>query len=242
VPNVVRQIAENIFSLETYAPEFAAVAKPGQFAHIDCGGGTYLRRPLSVCDVDANIGLVRFVFEVKGKGTRQLTIDNGQLTISRIGSPLGNGFPPIEGRVLLIGGGLGAAPLLFAARRYDTDALLGFADAHRAILIPDFSAACGNVSVFTIDGSLGKTGMIDFINIDYSKYSAVFACGPRAMLHNCQLSIINYQLPSPPLYVSMEEHMACGYGACLVCVCATKSGYSRVCKDGPVFESGEVIW
>jgi dihydroorotate dehydrogenase electron transfer subunit len=170
-------------------------------------------------------------------------MNNEQWTIARIGAPLGKGFPAIEGRVLLIGGGLGAAPLLFAARRYDTDALLGFANAHRAVLIPEFSAECGNVSVFTIDGSLGKTGMIDFANIDYTKYSAVFACGPRAMLHNCQLSIVNYQLTLPlPLYVSMEEHMACGYGACLVCVCATKTGYSRVCKDGPVFESGEVIW
>ncbi|MDR0857883.1 MAG: dihydroorotate dehydrogenase electron transfer subunit [Oscillospiraceae bacterium] len=237
--SAVRQIAENIYSLEAYAPELAKSAQPGQFAHIDCGGSAYLRRPLSVCDVSEESGFVRFVFELKGEGTRQLANSQYQISEPQVGRALGKGFPEVDGRVLLIGGGLGAAPLLFAARRCGADAVLGFANGKRAILIPEFSAACGTVNVFTDDGSLGKAGVVDLSGVDLSQYSAVFACGPKAMLRNCQLMLAKEQLP---LYVSMEEHMACGYGACLVCVCATKKGYSRVCKDGPVFESGAIIW
>ncbi|MDR2360282.1 MAG: dihydroorotate dehydrogenase electron transfer subunit [Oscillospiraceae bacterium] len=230
------KIAENIFALVFDASDIAARAVPGQFVHIDCG--LSLRRPISICDIDGSF--VKIVFEVKGGGTKWLSERRHGDTLDVLGA-FGNGFPEISGRVLLVGGGIGAAPLLYAAVRLGIrcDAALGFAGAAKAILTEEFAAVCGSVRIAAEDGSLGSKGFVTDL-IASGDYSAIFACGPRPMLKAAVER--GYDL-KVPVYVSAEERMACGIGVCLVCACAVAGGgYKRVCVDGPVFSGDEIKW
>ncbi|MDR0818682.1 MAG: hypothetical protein LBN43_03810, partial [Oscillospiraceae bacterium] len=158
--------------------------------------------------------------------------------------------PPLRGgaggeRILLVGGGIGTAPLLLAARTLgkSCDALLGFATADKAILLAEFAERCGNAQITSDNGSLGRKGFVTELLSE--NYSAIFACGPKPMLKAVA------ELAKIPCYVSMEERMGCGIGACLTCVCKTTravsseqraESYSRVCKDGPVFSAEDIVW
>jgi dihydroorotate dehydrogenase electron transfer subunit len=231
------KISDNIFSLVFDAPAIAKRAVPGQFVHIDCG--LPLRRPISICDIEGSF--VKIVFEVKGVGTTRLA-ESKQGDLLDVLGPLGNGFPEVSGRVLLAGGGIGSAPLLYAAVRHGKNcgAVLGFAGASKAILTEEFAAVCGSVQIATADGSLGHKGFVTDLITSDGDYSAIFACGPRPML---KATVDRANELNIPVYVSMEERMACGIGTCLVCACAAENGgYKRVCRDGPVFTGGEIKW
>ena len=217
--------------------ELPGEVSPGQFLHIGCGEGLLLRRPISVCDAEA--GLVRIVFEVKGEGTRRLAAAKEGDVLDVLG-PLGRGFAaPEKGRVLLVGGGLGSAPLLMAARRLDCDAALGFPTADRVMLTEEFASRAGRLDIATDDGSYGFHGFVtELVKDRLDGYAAIFACGPEPMLR-----ALSKVCAGRPLQVSMERRMGCGVGACLVCaVRLTDGSVARACKDGPVFDAREVDW
>ncbi len=231
------------FSLLLSARGLAADALPGQFVHVKCAEGMLLRRPISICDVEGDC--LRIVFEVRGEGTRWLSERREGELLDLLG-PLGHGFDLTGDRLLLVGGGIGAPPMLYAARkaRGQAHVFLGFRDAAHAMLLPDFERAADSVTVSTDDGSLGGHGLIDAqVAVALSRNgrdSSILACGPKPLLRSAARLAAAHGIPCQ---VSMEERMGCGVGACLVCACKTADGhYRHVCKHGPVFDASEVDW
>lgn len=226
--------------------EIASKAEPGQFVHVLCGGDTYLRRPISICDVTDNRYL-RFVFEVRGKGTERLASAAVGDMLDILG-PLGNGFPtdPIgtDGDIVLLGGGIGIFPLLNLAKRLPKrpKIMLGFRNAGCAVMTEEFARVGDEVFVASDDGSIGCHGFVtDLLKsriISGKKTARVYVCGPKPMMKiAAELCADN----GIECYVSMEERMGCGVGACVTCTCTMKDGSRRrVCKDGPVFDGAEV--
>lgn len=221
---------------------------PGQFVHVKCGDALLLRRPLSVClcRADGPEDTLSLVIEVRGQGTAWLSERSVGDELDVLGL-LGNGFAMSrEGRYLLAGGGVGAPPLLGCAAYSggNSTAVLGFRSGERAILLPQFEQECARVLAATDDGSLGFHGLVDALvrrELERDRgYDAVLACGPRPMLRSVAKAAGEFGLPCQ---VSMEERMGCGVGACLVCACDMADGSRRhVCRDGPVFDAGEVDW
>ena len=161
----IRRLSKAAFDILLFAPELAESAVPGQFLHIRCGEQP-LRRPISICEIDRNIGALRIVFEVRGKGTAWLSERQMGDAVDLLG-PLGNGFSlPESGEgIILIGGGIGTPPLLSVAQTLpgQTEAILGFRNADACILARDFALACANVQIATDDGSLGFSWACDSI-------------------------------------------------------------------------------
>lgn len=243
------QIAKNIYDMYLSCPQTAAQTLAGQFLNIKCGDSynAFLRRPISVCNVQDDI--VRIIYEAKGEGTRLLAkYKKGDMV--DVLTPLGNGFI-IEGAAknpVIIGGGIGAPPLLMVAKQLESPAVfLGFRNKELAILEQDFINAGATVSIATDDGSYGHHGFVTELAKRYIKDNGsdiIYACGPKPMLKAVQR--LSKEM-GVPCYLSMEERMGCGIGACLVCTCKTKAEgdgwkYSHVCKDGPVFNGDEVIF
>ena len=238
-------IAENIKSL-VLRVSFAGEVVPGQFISLySADKSRMLPRPISICQVNRETGTLRLVYRLAGAGTREFAELVPGDSVEVLG-PLGNGFPVEEYKdknVLLIGGGIGIPPLLQAAYELDHPS---FAVGYRSetYLYEDMQAV-GNVYVSTEDGSLGTKGnVLDAIREHDVHPDAAFACGPLPMLRALKVWAENENIP---LYISMEERMACGIGACLACVCKTteEDGHShvknaRICKDGPVFPAKEV--
>ncbi len=221
---------------------------PGQFVHIKCGPQRLLRRPISVCSCQsgpAGDDLLTVVFEVRGEGTAWLAQRREGDCLDVLGL-LGNGFHmEPQGRYLLVGGGIGVPPMLGCAENAPSrcDAVLGFRDSSHALLLNEFSAHCGSVAVATEDGSLGErgfvTGPVEAL-LEKNRYDAVLCCGPRPMLKAVAGLAARLGLPCQ---VSLEERMACGVGACLGCAVPMADGSMKhVCKDGPIFNAGEVDW
>jgi len=188
-----------------------------------------------------------FVFEVKGQGTLWLSRREPGDALDILG-PLGNGFYFPDGNIIVVGGGLGSPPILFAAQsaRSGVTAILGFRDKSRVLLVSEFKDVCDEVYLTTDDGSLGICGQVTLPLEELIKkggFGAVLACGQHAMQHAVSKLCEQYKIPCQVL---LEERMGCGVGACLVCACATRKNgreyMSRVCKDGPVFDAGEVVW
>jgi len=227
---------------------FFEEARAGQFLMVKCGEERLLRRPFGICNVSgSDIKSYRFVFEVKGEGTKWLS-NCSVGDVLDVLAPLGNGFTFPEGDIIIVGGGLGTPPMLFAAKsaKAGVTAVLGFRDAGRVMLVDEYKEICDRVYVTTDDGSVGIHGTVTVPLEDLLKsgsYSAVLTCGQIPMMRAVALMCEKY---SVPCQVSMEERMGCGVGACLVCACATKKDgtdfMSRVCKDGPVFDATEVVW
>ena len=238
----IERLTEDIYSFRLDAGPMAREAVPGQFAHIKCGGRQLLRRPISICETEGD--LLRIVFQVRGTGTEWLS---GRRTGERLDvlGPLGTGFRiPAEGRILLAGGGIGSAPLLFAGKNAPgrAEAVLGFRDSAGVILTEDFARAGIPVRAATEDGSFGTAGRVDLPareRLAAGDCSAVLACGPTPMLRAVARAAARAKVPCQ---VSLEERMGCGIGACLTCSCKVNGHYLRVCKDGPVFDAGEVDW
>lgn len=216
----------------------SAITVPGQFVNIR-QEGFFLRRPLSVCDWDDS-GLIAF-YKVVGGGTEALSKKAVGGTLDVL-TGLGNGFDlALSGdRPLLIGGGSGVSPLFGLARRLAASgkhpvAALGFRTAADAYLAREFAVLDVPVHLATLDGSAGTAGTVVDAIYDFD-YSYFYACGPEAMLRAVD------ETASAPGEFSFEEHMGCGFGACMGCTCKTKYGNKRICRDGPVLKREEVIW
>ncbi len=240
-----KKLTETVRALTVEAEAIARRAAPGQFVHIRCGAENLLRRPISICDVSG--GAVTLVVEARGAGTDWLARREPEDVLDILG-PLGNGFDTGGRRILLVGGGIGVPPLLYAAKKAAgvKRAILGFQTEHRILLEEEFKNACDEVFITTDDGSAGEQGHVTAPLkrlLDRGAADAVLACGPRPMLRAV------YELASQygvPCQVSMEERMGCGIGACLVCACQTRENgqlhMRHVCKDGPVFRGEAVVW
>ena len=243
------EIGKNIFSMWLQADHMAANAKPGQFLSLYTRDGSkLLPRPISICEIDRENGRIRLVYRVTGKntGTEAFSKLHPGVTIETLG-PLGNGFPLKEAegkKVFLIGGGIGIPPMLETAKELNADktAVLGYRD---ELFLKDEFEKYADVYVATEDGSAGTRGnVLDAIRENALKADVIFACGPTPMLR----ALKNFaEENNITCWISMEERMACGIGACLACVCKSKDIDShsqvhnkRVCKDGPVFLSTEV--
>ena len=238
-------IADSVYSITVACREPASLSAPGQFFHIKCGEARLLRRPVSICRVNGD--KLNFVFEVKGEGTRWLADRRSGQRLNILG-PLGNGYIMPKDRLIVVGGGVGTPPLLFAAQSADNTvaAVLGFRSADRVILVDEFKAACSEVIVTTDDGSAGIHGAVTKPLEELLKkgrYKAVISCGQLLMQKAVAELCMKYDIPC---HVSLEERMGCGVGACLVCACAVIGDngkeMSRACVDGPVYESKVVDW
>ena len=238
-----KQIAENVFSITFDLGETARV-RAGQFGNISVGGTHLLRRPIAVCKTEANF--VTFCYQIKGEGTQKLkTVEAG--TRLNVLMPLGNGFyvEENEKKVALVGGGVGTFPLISVLREYgdkkEISAYIGYRNKGAVCGVEEFQKASKFVAV-TDDGSYGeKMNAVQAFEADLkngNRPDVVLACGPLPMLRALKTLVERENLPC---YVSLEERMGCGIGACVVCVCEKTNGArARVCKDGPVFNVSEV--
>ena len=218
----------------------------GQFAEVRIDGSptTYLRRPFSIHRVDYTKNTMHLLIKSVGDGTRSLAnIETGNSV--NIMLPLGNGFPISENsEVLLVGGGCGVAPLWYLAEQLNKSEnkvtmLIGGRSA-KDILLADEYSRFGKVLIATEDGSLGETGMVTAQSVFRSEklpFSAIYCCGPDGMMK--AISHIA-EKQNIPCFVSLENTMACGIGACLCCVVDTHQGNRCVCTEGPVFNSKEL--
>ena len=222
----------------------AREAKPGQFLHIKCEGFS-LRRPISIGDIQGDC--LTIVFETKGGGTRWLSERKPGDVLDILG-PLGNGFPAVDGPILLVGGGVGVPPMHCCARFFpECDSVLAFRSQDRALLVEKTAKLCGKTLVMSDDGSLGTKGFAAQgvqEMLRKKQYAAVFACGPKIML---KTTFEVCRAAGVPCWVSLEERMGCGLGACLTCATPVylpggEIGMKEVCKDGPVFSGEEVVW
>ncbi len=214
------------------------IRKPGQFVNIALGG-FYLRRPISVCDCEE--GRLTLIYKAVGRGTEKMTgLSCGDELDILTG--LGNGYDLSESgdRPVLIGGGVGVPPLYLLAKKLIEQgkkpcAVLGFNSACDVFYEEEFRALGVDTAVVTADGSYGAKGFVTDILNDFD-YSFFYACGPEPMFR-----AINRAAKTPGQY-SFEERMGCGFGACMGCSCKTLTGNKRICREGPVMESGEIIW
>lgn len=231
-------LAKGVWQLRL-AGDTGAVTAPGQFVNIRLDG-CFLRRPVSVCDWDA--GGLTLVFKAVGQGTEAMArLQPGAQLDLLCG--LGNGFPLARcgAHPLLIGGGLGAAPLYglaktLRARGAAPRVLLGFGSGEEVFYEKEFRALGVETALTTVDGSAGARGLVTDALPAASSFDVFCACGPLPML-----KAVSAALPGPG-FVSLEERMGCGFGACMGCSIQTKSGSRRVCKDGPVFAREELLW
>lgn len=242
------QLRPGLFDFQIESPQMAENAKPGQFIHVLCGGNSYLRRPISICDV-INGRYIRFIFEIRGEGTKNLAHANIGELLDVLG-PLGNGFDIsfdrqiIDGDIILIGGGIGIFPLMNLAKRLPKKPLvmLGFRNKQNAVLTEEFAKISGEVFVASDDGSVGRKGFVTDLLKNHiasgNKVARIYTCGPKIMMKTVvELAAQN----NIECSVSMEERMGCGVGACVTCTCTMTDGSrKRVCKDGPVFDGAEV--
>ncbi len=244
-----KEIASGIFRLVLQTKEIAAQAKAGQFVSVySKDPSKLLPRPISLCEIDTTKGTLTLVYRVTGEntGTEEFSRLQKDDTV-RILGPLGNGFPvdAADGKkAFLIGGGIGIPPILQLARemKADKQMVLGFRDS--LFLMDEFQAE-GQVYVATEDGSAGTKGnVLDAICANGLSADIIYACGPTPMLRALKAYAEEHEMVC---YISMEERMACGIGACLACVCKTKDkdahsnvNNKRICKEGPVFDAREV--
>lgn len=238
------EISSGIFDIWIRTNKIAETAKAGQFTALYCKDGSrLLPRPISICEIDRQENAIRLVYRVAGKGTEEFSHMKEGMEIELMG-PLGNGFPLRDKAALIIGGGIGIPPMLELAKQLDVpkQAVLGFRD--ELFLYEDFKKYA-SVYVATEDGSSGTKGnVLDAVLENGLKADVIYACGPLPMLR----ALKNYAAENGlECYVSLEERMACGIGACLGCVCRSKETDShtnvknkRICKEGPVFAAEEV--
>ena len=220
-------------------------AKPGQFVMVKCGDDTLLRRPFSIHSISD--GELKILYQVKGKGTKFMQGLKKGSSISIIG-PLGNGFtiPRDTSKALIVGGGVGIAPLLFLLEKLNdrgihTLSLLGFKEKpFRVEAFEKFSKTL----ISTESGTYGEKGTVIEIlrEINLKGFGIVYGCGPKPMLRSLR-ELTNKE--GIKCQISLEERMGCGIGACLSCVCMIRDkngwSYKRVCKEGPIFWAKDVM-
>ena len=241
------RLTPTIYDFRLKNEELAAITVPGQFVHVLVPGKT-LRRPISVCDVNGDI--IRIVFEVRGEGTEILAESKVGDSINMI-APLGKGFDiPEDKNIVLIGGGIGVPPMLYSAhaaiyKGCRCTVINGFRDRHAVILSRDFTDLGAELIETTDDGSYGVKGFVTTaLEKVIESADLICACGPTPMLKNVSAMAA---LHNVQCFVSLEQRMACGVGACLGCAVGIKKDngsvvYKHVCKNGPVFRAEEVAW
>ena len=233
-----RRLAPNVFEM-VLRGDCGAVAAPGQFVNLRLDG-FYLRRPISVCNVDGDA--LTLIYKVVGRGTEAMSrMQPGEKLDALVG--LGNGYSLDEcgDRPMLIGGGAGVPPMFLLARRLlargaDVTVVLGFNAREEIFYEEGFRALGAKVVVATADGSYGVRGFVTDAMKQLPAPSAVCACGPEPMLKAV------YNAADVPGQFSFESRMGCGFGACMGCTCKTKYGAKRICKDGPVLRREEIVW
>jgi len=249
------QVAPGYHLLEFDCPQIAAAAQPGQFVHIRVTGewDPLLRRPFSVMRINELRGSFQVLMRTVGRGTQMLAEARSGDEFDIMG-PLGNGFalPGPEGEVVLVAGGIGVAPLIFLATalrepgsyRY-VRGLFGARSADDLCCWLEFSGVCDEFNAITVVGNAGEQGLVtDLLPAQLERgVGCVYACGPALMLAEVTKQCQGAEIPC---YVSMEQRMGCGVGACLGCVIPTRASgmqrYQRVCKDGPIFDAEVVDW
>lgn len=227
-----QQIAKGIWRMRVSG---AGQSRAGQFfmLRVPIALDPLLGRPISVCETDAETGETTFVYQTIGRGTEQFShLLPGQQIEAQ--GPYGNGFSLAAGSAVLIGGGIGSAPMLQLAKELRAsdparriDVYLGFRE--EAYLTEEFERYADRVT-HNIGGYVVN-------DVDFTLSATYYACGPSPMLRAAANAA---DQANARLFVSLEKHMACGVGACLGCTCQTESGRKRVCKDGPVFDYREV--
>lgn len=264
-----KEIAPDIFDM-WLKTELAEDALPGQFIAVyPKNESTLLPRPISICEVDKEKGLLRIVYRIAGTGTKEFSAYREGEQAAVLGV-LGNGFPVGKGleekdgnpsgrKVFLMGGGIGIPPMLELAKELaaqfekakrsgagtagEINIIVGYRDSK--LFLKEDLEKYGAVYIATEDGSVGTKGnVMDAIRENGLEADVIFACGPMPMLRAIKKYAEEQGIEA---YISLEERMACGVGACLGCVCRTKNvdhhshvNNARICTDGPVFEAGEV--
>lgn len=245
------EITSNIFEM-WIRTELAEEAKPGQFIGVyTWNNRLLLPRPISICEVSEDRTALRIVYRrgEKGTGTYEISQYGPDSTYSKINilGILGNGYPLETGKkVFLIGGGIGIPPLVELAKQLKAEKqiIVGYRDQTQFFLKSDLEQY-GRVYIATEDGSSGTKGnVMDAIRENGLEADVIYACGPMPMLRAVKVYAAEKGIPA---YISLEEHMACGVGACLGCVVKTREVHhhtyvnnARICTDGPVFEASEV--
>ncbi|WP_194190001.1 dihydroorotate dehydrogenase electron transfer subunit [Clostridium chrysemydis] len=229
-------IVSNIYKLVV---EDKKEIKAGQFYMLKVNN-SLLGRPISICEKEDD--KLTFLYAVVGKGTKEISNFKKEDEIFITG-PLGNGFNVYEnlGKVALVCGGIGTAPMVQVAKELksrnnasEIDVYAGFRD--EIYLKEELEKYSDNLNISTNTGSFGHKGFVtDLLNPE--NYDVVLCCGPEIMMKKV---IEMCKDTNTKVFVSMEKHMACGVGACLVCTCKTKDGHKRACKDGPVFDGNYV--
>ena len=213
------------------------ITAPGQFVNIALQG-LYLRRPISVCDVQGD--LLTIIYKAVGKGTGQMAqMTGGQLELL---TGLGNGYDLTKAgeNPVLLGGGVGVPPMYLLAKELikmgkKVRVILGFNTKNELFYEEEFKKMGCEVTVTTVDGSYGVKGFVTdaLREMDYSYF---YTCGPEPMLKAV------YKASKTSGQMSFEKRMGCGFGACMGCSCKTITGYKRICKEGPVMEKEEILW
>lgn len=255
IATVVKQkeLVEGIYDLTLQTKDIAAAAKAGQFVSVYSNDPSkLLPRPISLCGIDKEKGQIRLVYRVTGEGTGTEEFSKLKEGDSvKILGPLGNGFTVEEGKTaFLIGGGIGVPPMLQLAKDINASGdvpkmqiIMGYRD-ENTFLLDEFKEQAESF-VSSDNGAVGTKGtVVDAIKANNLKADVIYACGPTPMLR----ALRDYADENGmTCYISMEERMACGIGACLACVCKTKEkdhhsnvNNKRICKEGPVFNAKEV--
>ena len=229
-------LTDSVFQM-TLQGDTSAITAPGQFVNIQLEG-KFLRRPISVCNVEGD--RLTIIYKTVGKGTAQMAaMQQGKLDLL---TGLGNGYDLSKAgeNPVLIGGGVGVPPMYLLCRKLQemgkkVTVILGFNTKSEIFYEEEFKALGADVIVTTVDGSYGIQGFVTdgLKNLSYSYF---YACGPEPMLKAI------YRASSTSGQLSFEKRMGCGFGACMGCSCKTITGYKRICKEGPVMEKEEILW
>ncbi|AYK67539.1 dihydroorotate oxidase B electron transfer subunit [Bacillus subtilis] len=243
-----QQIADRVYQMVLKGELVQGFTTPGQFLHLKVSEAVtpLLRRPISIADVNFEKNEVTIIYRVDGEGTRLLSLKQQGELVDVFG-PLGNGFPVNEVQpgktALLVGGGVGVPPLQELSKRLNEKGVnvihvLGFQSA-KDVFYEEECRQYGDTYVATADGSYGETGFVtDVIKRKNLEFDILLSCGPTPML-----KALKQEYAHKEVYLSMEERMGCGIGACFACVCHTnesETSYVKVCLDGPVFKAQEV--
>ena len=235
---IVENIAltDNVYKM-ILCGDTSEITAPGQFVNIQLDG-LYLRRPISVCDVQGD--LLTIIYKVVGKGTKMLAdMRCGKLDLL---TGLGNGYDlSLSGdHPVLLGGGVGVPPMYLLAKQLvkhgkNVSVILGFNTKSEVFFEEEFRKLGCAVVVTTVDGSYGKQGFVTDALRDVN-YTYFYTCGPEPMLKAI------YSASKTSGQLSFEKRMGCGFGACMGCSCKTITGYKRICKEGPVMKKEEILW
>lgn len=229
-------LTNNVYKM-TLRGDTSAITAPGQFVNIKLDG-LYLRRPISVCDLQAD--LLTIIYKVVGKGTQQLSeMKAGTLHLL---TGLGNGYDLTKSgeAPVLLGGGVGVPPMYLLCKKLleqgkSVQVILGFNTKNEVFFEQEFKSLGAQVTVTTVDGTYGQKGFVTDA-LASCTYSYFYTCGPEPMLKAV------YRAARTSGQFSFEKRMGCGFGACMGCSCKTITGYKRICKEGPVLEKEEILW